>query len=231
MKKFLILLAIAFTGIACNEVATIEETMVSITFNRQLVSGHQMTKAEENTFLQIIAEQTPNYVNITLTNTDSDAVFTCSSNESITIPTGNYNISAEYIGTEYEEPSLKCNAFNIDITSETSIVTLNTYYNCYAIFALTEECVCRYIKPATLYEIVLPKYENYYIGYFTDDRTFTLDPINDTFVDTTYEMSLSDVDGKTYAEFGKYYVLHPDGNPNVSSSFTITLPPMVEGEL
>lgn len=231
MRKILFLFAIAFAGVACNEMPSADDLMVTISFNSQIVSGHQMTRAEENDFLKIIAEQTPDYVTVTLINTESNAVYSCKSNESITIPTGNYNISAEYVGTEYAEPNLKCDIFNVDITREVSTISLNTYYNCYAVFALSEECVCRYVKPNTLYEIPLPQYEEYYVGYFSDDRTFTLSARNDSYVDTTYEFSISKVDGKTFAEFGKYYVLHPDGNPNVSSSFQINLPPMVEGAL
>lgn len=232
MRKFLLFLAIASICIACAEITPMGETMVTISFDTRIVSGHQMTRADENTFLQIIEEQTPSYVNVTLKNVDSEEVYTCVSNESITIPIGNYDVSAEYVGTEFEEPNLKCDIFNIDITHEISTISLNTYYNCYAIFALIDECVCRYEKTGTLYEIPLPQYdEEYYIGYFSDDRVFNLQAKGDAFIDTSFEFSVSGANGKIHAELGKYYVLHPDGNPNVSSGFTITLPPMVEGEL
>ena len=96
MKKILITLIMCISFIACSKDNSEDITpMVTLSFNQQIVSGNSMTRATTNEFLDIIEEQTPNYVNVTLKNLDLNKTYTCKSNETITIPIGNYEISAE----------------------------------------------------------------------------------------------------------------------------------------
>lgn len=233
MKKFFILCLMAFVMCSCNKHNVVENPMVTISFNQQMVTGLPMTKGETNDFLNIIAEQTPTYVNVTLKNLDLGKTFTCKSNESITIPLGEYEISAESNGgtmtsssggAYYSIPKLKVNTNNIKITATTKEITLNAYYACYAVFALIDECAkCSFNT----------KYGKYYVAYFFTDANVTLTPYEEiaNLFTTTYEFSIDYIKDKIYAEYGKYYVIHPQQVDKVTSSFTMQLPNMVEGEI
>lgn len=92
MKKILFVLTICFAFISCSKDDDFskENDMVTISFNQQLVSSNSMTRSVRNEFLDIIEEQTSDYVNVTLKNLDLNKTYTCKSNETITIPIGNY---------------------------------------------------------------------------------------------------------------------------------------------
>lgn len=245
MKKFFVLCLMAFVMCSCNKHNVVENPMVTISFNQQMVTGLPMTKGETNDFLNIIAEQTPTYVNVTLKNLDLGKTFTCKSNESITIPIGNYEISG-VVSSQYKTshaqgneckiaitPSLKCNTFTQEIATNTNKVVLNTYYTCYVVFALIDECKdCKYRASVNI-DLSLEKYGKYYFGYFKNDENFTLTPYDDSndFVSTSYTFSTTYDVNKVYAEYGKYYVIHPQQVDKVTSSFTMQLPNMVEGEI
>ena len=233
MKKFFILCLMAFVMCSCNKHNVVENPMVTISFNQQIVTGLPMTKGTSNDFLNIIEEQTPTYVNVTLKNLELGKTFTCKSNESITIPLGEYEISAESnggtmtgssYGSYYSIPKLKVNTNNIKITATTKEITLNAYYACYAVFALIDECAkCSFST----------KYGKYYVAYFFTDASVTLTPYEEiaNLFTTTYEFSIDYIKDKIYAEYGKYYVIHPQQVDKVTSSFTMQLPNMVEGEI
>ena len=244
MRKFFILCIMAFVMCSCNKHNAVENPMVTISFNQQMVTGLPMTKGTTNDFLNIIAEQTPTYVNVTLKNLDLGKTFTCKSNESITIPIGNYEISAnsatpeyEYVvgtsGSIYKTPIIKCSTNTHSITTITSSITLYCYYDCYAVFALVDECqscCATYIdKNVSFY-----KKGKYYVGYFQyDGMKVNLTPYDDSndFISTSYTFSTTYDVNKVYAEYGKYYVIHPQQVDKVTSSFTMQLPTMVEGEI
>lgn len=233
MKKFIFISIFCLTMMSCAKLTTPSE-MVTISFTEKYVESHTITRADGNVYLNTIALHTPDYVNVSLTNKDSGETFTCKSNESITVPNGTYDVSAEYVSTDYTEPFLKSNSVNTEITKETSSIELDIFYDCYAVFALTDECKsCYYEKPGTLYEIPFTKTDGVFVGYFNDNRTINLTPVddNDDYVNTTYQFSTAKEDGKVYAEYGKYYVVHPSPNPNTTSSFITQMPTMTEGEL
>ena len=246
MKKFfvaIILALVCFCGCSKHEV---EPNYVTISFDKQLVSSNSMTRSTANDFLDIIEEHTSDYVNVTLTNTDLKKTFTCKSNESITIPVGNYNISAYYDGLyvtvkpyEYREypysstPSLKCNTFSKYIDSTNKHIILSVHYSCYAIFALIDECDTPYFCYKNGDECPFPKYNKYYIAYFNEDAKIKLTPYEDSneFIGTQYEFSTTYDKSKVYAEYGRYYVIHPQSVDKVTSSFTLEIPDMIEGEI
>lgn len=248
MKKILFILMMCISIVACNkhEIEDVETTpMVTISFDQQIVSSNSMVRSETNEFLDIIEEQTPEYVNVTLKNLDLDKTYTCKSNETITIPVGNYEIYANYkeysdgsrpvsnYAYMYFSPLLKCDKFTTNITHNTNTIILNIYYNCYAVFALIDECeLCKTIYSAYIY--TLPKKNKYYIAYFDGDINYlTLTPYNDSteFITTTYEFSTTYDVNKVFAEFGKYYVIHPQKVDKTTSSFELNLVNMTEGEL
>ena len=235
----------AFVMCSCDNDSVVENSMVTISFNQQMVNGLPMTRGETNDFLNIIAEQTPTYVNVTLKNLDLGKKFTCKSNGSITIPVGEYEIYANKSGEYtqltsltpdkmYKTPTLNCNTFRQTISSNTTKITLNVYYSCYAIFALIDECKDCQATETSYDKHSFYKNGKYYVGYFSKPNTnVTLTPYDDSneFVSTTYNFSTTYDVNKVYAEYGKYYVIHPQQVDKVTSSFTMQLPNMVEGEI
>lgn len=233
MKKFIFITTLCVAMLSCTKFNTTPYDMVTISFTEQFVERHSMTRGT-NDFLTTIEAQTPEYVNVTLTNTETGKTFTCKSNENVTVLSGNYNVTAEYTALDYNEPSLASVPVNVDINSETSSVNLDIFYNCYAVFGLSEECfMIYYYRPNTLYEDPFTRHENLFVAFFTDNRTINLiaHKDSDEFINTTYEFSTTKVDGKVYAEYGKYYVVHPTPNPNTTSSFITNTSSMTEGEL
>lgn len=246
MKKILFILMLCVSLIACNKHSDdIVETTptVTISFDQQLVSSNSMVRSTTNEFLDIIEEQTPKYVIVTLKNLDLDKTFTCKSNETITIPIGNYEISGIYNSSSssfgntgnniYRAPCLFCDRFNINITSNNTI-TLNVYYNCYAIFALIDECESCVAKYGSNQGSLL-KYNKYFYGYFKNEHDYSIiiTPYADSteFITTTYNFSTIYDVNKVFAEYGKYYVIHPQKVDKTTSSFEVNFTDMEEGEI
>ena len=244
MKKIFLILAACLVIVSCKkhtediEVAT---PMVTVSFTQQLVSSNSMVRSTTNEFLDIIEEQTPKYVNVTLKNLDLDKTYTCKSNESITIPVGNYNISGYIDGKYvynmmYSSPSLNSTIVNLNIDSNTKVITLNVHYNCFAVFALIDECSnCTYTYGGGT---TFNKFGKYYVGYFKNNSDETsanikLTPYSDSteFISTTYTFSTVYDKDKIYAEYGKYYVIHPQKVDKTTSSFELVLPDMIEGDI
>jgi hypothetical protein len=247
MKKILFILMLCVSMVACkkHEIEDVETTpMVTITFDQQIVSSNSMVRSTTNEFLDIIEEQTPDYVNVELVNTDLGKTFTCKSNETITIPIGNYEISASIDGTPkpvgsalwypiYKTPFLKCDKFSFNVTTSSNKIILNTYYDCYAIFAMIDEC--KDCKTTLSGETTsFNKYNKYYVCYFQNKNiNVTLVPYDDSteFITTTYNFSTTYDVNKIYAEYGKYYVIHPQKVDKTSCSFNVNITDMQEGEI
>lgn len=248
MKKILFILIMCISIVACNkhEIEDVETTpMVTISFDQQIVSSNSMVRSETNEFLDIIEEQTPDYVNVTLKNLDLDKTYTCKSNETITIPVGNYEIHAMYEGKfvtvgkmeyracpYYSTPHIKCDLFTQYISSNTNSIKLNVYYDCYAIFTLVDECSKSYLYYDNE-NCPFPQINKYYIAFFRSDVKINLEPYSDSteFITTTYNFSTTYDVNKVFAEFGKYYVIHPQKVNKTTSSFELNLVNMTEGEL
>lgn len=236
MKKILYVLALCLIFMSCSKDGDFSKKndMVTISFNQQLVSSNSMTRAAGNEFLDIIEEQTSDYVNVTLKNLDLDKTYTCKSNETITIPLGNYEVSGYYKSQSNSgylfAPYLKCDTFNLNIKYDTKTITLNTYYNCYAVFALIDECKsCTHSNGYSF-----DKKGKYYVKYFDESNiTIFLTPYDDSteFITTTYNFSTTYTIGKVFAEYGKYYVVHPQKVDKTTSSFNINLEDMEAGEI
>ena len=220
MKKITFILAICFTVIACkkNEVEVIIPT-TTITFEHLLTPNHSMVRSSGSDIVDVIKEQTPNYINVTLKDINTDKVYTCKSNEVITLPIGEYEVSGSYPGNIIHNamsstPNLKCDSFFISITDTTNTIVLNIYYDCYVVVAMVNECencVYNYTNGNNYF----PKKKDYYIGFFEyGDIEITLIPYDNSteFVTTTYNFSTTyNTNNKDYfyAEYGKYYLIHP----------------------
>ena len=247
MKKIILILALSFCIVSCkkHEIETIP--MVTITFDQQMVSSNSMVRSTTNEFLDIIEQQTPDYVNVTLKNLDFNKTYTCKSNESITIPVGNYRIYGEIEGrfvtvypyeyrnySYYSTSPIKCSVFSQYVSNNTKHIELNCYYDCYAVFALIDECNTPYCKFSNGDSCPFPKINKYYVAFFTDgDKTINLTPYDDSteFIYTTYTFSTTYDKDKIYAEYGKYYVIHPQKVDKTTSTFDIVLENMSEGEI
>ena len=249
MKKIFLILAACLAIVSCKKHSdNIEVTtpMVTISFTQQIVSSNSMVRSTTNEFLDIIEEQTPEYVNVTLKNLDLGKTYTCKSNETITIPIGNYEIYAESEsstggsrpvgdnGYMYSLPKLKCDKFTNNITNNANTIILNIYYNCYAVFALIDECKSCKTTYRVDYVYEFPKKGKYYAAYFSGDISkLTLTPYDNSteFITTTYNFSTTYTIGTVFAEYGKYYVIHPQKVDKTTSSFELVLPDMVEGNI
>lgn len=251
MKKIIfILVAMCLGVVSCkkhNEDVEVTTPMVTISFEQKLVTSNSMVRSTTNEFLDIIEEQTPKYVNVTLKNLDLDKTYTCKSSESVTIPLGNYEISAKIgansfnyvIGTSgnmYSTPILSMDKTDYIITQNTKLITLNVYYSCYAVFALIDECkscVAYYINN----DVDFYKKGKYHIAYFNYNKSegmnVRLTPYDDSaeFITTTYIFSTTYDVNKVFAEYGKYYVIHPQKVDKTTSSFDLVLENMTEGEI
>ena len=243
MKKILFALMLCVSMVACkkHEIEDVETTpMVTISFDQQIVTSNSMVRSTTNEFLDINEEQTPDYVNVTLKNLDLNKTFTCKSNETITIPIGNYEISAYYNGSSVHNlmnsvPNLKSDKTNLYVKNDTKTITLNVYYNCYAIFALIDECkTCQYGGSAGTGGYDFSKKAKYYVSYFeSGDVRINLTPYDDStdFISTSYTFSTTYDVNKVYAEYGKYYVIHPQKVDKTSCSFNVNITDMEEGEI
>ena len=245
MKIILYVLAFCLVFVSCSKDDDFskENDMVTISFNQQLVSSNSMTRSDGNEFLDIIEEQTPDYVNVTLKNLDLDKTFTCKSNESITIPIGNYEISSSNEtnysnisgGRKFALPQLKGSTFNSTINNNTKTITLNVYYNCFAVFALIDECKsvsCPENIGSKTY-ISFGKQGKYYVSYFQNGCEIKITPYDDSndFISASYAFSTTYDINKVYAEYGKYYVIHPQQVDKTSCSFNVNITDMEEGEI
>lgn len=241
MKKIFLFAICALAIVSCKKHNDTEQPtpMVTISFEHRIVEGHSMVRSTSNDFLDIIEEQTPQSVTVWLKNTDLNKTYHCESTESITIPVGNYKVSAQsYTNLSdyllYSKPLLKMPETATNIGTTTGKITLNLSYNCYAIFALIDEC--RYVEAqrSNFSDVEFPKVGKYYVGYFYHDGiTIDILPYTDssefsankyTFV-TTYNPT------DTFAEFGKYYVVHPTKIDSTTSSFDVQFPTMEEGAI
>lgn len=244
MKKLLFAIAMCVAFLGCkkdkgNQVLP----HVTISFEQHLVSSNSMVRSEgTNELLDIIESKTPEYVEVTLTNTDLGKTYSCKSTESITIPVGNYEITAKssscncesYYETGRIHPHtlLSMTKTAINVTKSTSVITLNLFYNCYAVFALIDECEkCSVVNYD---EAQFPKAGKYHYAFFKYDGVkIRLSPYADSadFVVTDIKFVTTYDTSNVYAEFGKYYVIHPQRVDKTSGTFQVNLPDMVEGEL
>lgn len=241
MKKIIMLAICALAIVSCKKNNDTEQStqMVTISFDQRIVSGNSMVRSTSNDFLDIIEEQTPKAVTVWLKNTDLNKTYHCESAESITIPVGNYKISAQsYTNLSdnmlYTKPMLKMPETATSINANTDKITLNLSYNCYAIFALIDEC--RYVEAqcSNFSDTELPKVGKYYVGYFHHDGiTINILPYTDSseFTANKYTFVTTYNPNDTFAEYGKYYVVHPTKIDSTTSSFEVNMPTMEEGEI
>jgi hypothetical protein len=171
--------------------------------------------------------------------------YTCKSNETITIPIGNYEISAEmgansskYVigtsGSMYSTPILSMDKTNYTISHNTKLITLNVYYNCYAVFALIDECkqCSAYVNSNSSYGFY--KKGKYYISYFKDNKiNIKLIPYDDSneFISTEYIFTTTYDVNKVFAEYGKYYIIHPQKVDKTTTNFQINITDMEQGNI
>ena len=243
MKKIILLAFCALAIVSCKKDNDTElpTPMVTISFDQRIVSGNSMVRSASNDFLDIIESHTPKGVTVTLKNTDLNKTYTCESTETITIPVGNYEISAvSHSGQEvgnvgkyfYTRPSVGLSKTNIQISPSTQTLTLNLVFTCYAIFALIDECSACYMYLWSEYGN-FPKVNKYYVAYAKSDLKVALQPYeNSTEFTSTVIPFVTTYDAtNVFAEFGKYYVVHPQKVETSTSSFDVQFPTMQEGEI
>lgn len=240
MKKALILLLCVYYC-ACKKTPAEQTTpTVTLSFVHNLVESNSMVRSTSNDFLDIIESHTPQVVSVTLKNTDLDKTYYCKSNEQITLPVGNYEIIASgcelsssentIIGSVKKRPSVKQSKTFINVTSATKSITLNLSYDCYAIFAFIDECrACG----ASVSDYQFPKVGKYFVAYAVDTATIYLEQYEDSteFISTQVKFVTTYDTTNIFAEFGKYYVIHPTKVDKANSAFETNIPPMEEGEI
>ena len=238
MKRFIVFCLMAFMVCSCIEYTPIPtDEMVEVSFTHQTVSGRPMVRSGKSV-LEDIANSTPTYLALKLRNIELDTTFTCKSNESIKIPMGEYEITGENVGRTtdnilYDIPPIKCGTFITTIDETINSVSLDVYYDCYAVVALTDECKEVHLYTTEDEYITCGVFGGDYItNYFKTDVRLTLIPNEGTdLIPTTYEFSTTSATDKVNAEYGKYYLIHPQRDNNITGSFTIVPPNMSEGEI
>ena len=238
MKRFIVFCLMAFMVCSCIEYTPIPtDEMVEVSFTHQMVSGRPMVRSGKSV-LEDIANSTPTYLDLKLRNIELDTTFTCKSNESIKIPMGEYEITGENVGRTtdnilYDIPPIKCGTFITTIDETINSVSLDVYYDCYAVVALTEECKEVHLYTTEDEYITCGVFGGDYIThYFKTDVRLTLIPNEGTdLIPTAYEFSTTSATDKVNAEYGKYYLIHPQRDNNITGSFTIVPPNMSEGEI
>lgn len=230
MKKILICFML-ISLIACEKHPTMipETEMVTLTFNECLVSSNSMTRGI-NPYLDVIQEDSPDYVIVNLRNLNTNVVYKCTSVENITIPIGDYEITAFSIegtcnntpcGTYYTKPFLKMDKTPIAISGVTKKINLNLYYNCYAVFALVDECAECNIDNKT---------DDFFIGYFVNDAHITITPHNtNEYLTTEFVFTTLENAEGIMAEYGKYYIIHPKTPDATDGAFDVEIPEMTNG--
>lgn len=238
MKRFIVFCLVAFMVCSCIEYTPIPtDEMVEVSFTHQMVSGKPMVRSGESV-LEDIASSTPTHLELRLRNIELDTTFTCKSNESIKIPMGEYEITGENVGETtdnvlYDIPPIKCDTFVTTIDETINSVSLDVYYDCYAVVALTDECKEVHLHTTGDKYITYGVFGGDYITrYFKTDVRLTLIPNEDTnLIPTTYEFSATPTTDKVNVEYGKYYLVHPQRDNSTTGSFTIVPPSMSEGEI
>ena len=243
MKKILlaILVSVLFV-VSCDKANYNSNDMVTVSFKEQIVTTGVMTRAGD--FINTIKEQTPEYVVITLKNLDLNETFVCNSNEDITIPVGEYVISsASQLGDSmvvgrsqymYASPQLRSDAVTQTITSNTTSITLNVYYDCYAVIASKDECDKCEIHYSDNSVREMFEYGDHFVSYFKhDDVDIVIKPHADStrLLTTTFTFSTDVENGKVFAEQGKFYAIHPKRIGETGSSFDFVLDGMTEGNI
>lgn len=245
MKKIILLALCALAIVSCKKNNDTEQPtpMVTISFEQRIVEGHSMVRSASNDFLDIIEEQTPKVVTVTLKNTDLNKTYTCESTETITIPVGNYELSAKSNNTTgsaliatyvYATPVVKLNKTTVNITTQSTKIQLNLSYDCYAIFALIDECQTCEIKAEGYQYEDMDKIGKYFVAYSAHDAIYVkLTPYSDsTNFSATENKFVTSYDAKNiFVELGKYYVVHPTKIDSTTSSFEVNMPTMEEGEI
>lgn len=238
MKKFILFYLMTFMVCSCIEYTPIPTNeMVEVSFTHQMVSGKPMVRSG-GSVLEDIASSTPTYLDLRLRNIELDTTFTCKSDESIRIPMGEYEIYGENVGRTndnvlYDVPPIKCDTFITTIDESINSVSLDVYYDCYAVVALTNECKEIHLHTTGDKYITYGVFGGDYITrYFKTDVRLTLIPNEGTdLIPTTYEFSTTSVTNKVNAEYGKYYLVHPQRDNSTNGSFTIVPPNMSEGKI
>lgn len=242
MKKFFLLLATCLVIASCEKenINTTIPSTVTISFKQQVVSSNSMVRSTSNEFLDIIEEQTPKSIDVILTNIDLNQTYACKSDECITVPLGTYEIYAysdnnndicHLGGNMYSRPTLDCSDFTVTVDQDTKTIALNTYYNCYAVFAPIDECERCYSGET---DVDFYKQGNYHVAYFhTGDVQIILTPYSNStdFLQTSYNFTTILNNSKINAEYGKYYVVHPQKIDKTDSSFEINIENMEEGKI
>lgn len=256
MKKFftLIFTLCVFVCSCSKEPLNTEPEMVTISFEQVMVTGNSMVRSGSNEYLDIIEELTPKVVEVTLKHKIYKNVFTCKSNESITIPKGEYEIIAKAgedtkynrshtvfnQGTFYYTYSLFKNAliyYSDTITiNDNSNIVLKMSYNCSCIIGKKEEGDC-YSYLARYKGFDGKKHElnlyndEYYIVFYNKVYSCETDVYFSIEVDENpYTISVYNIRADQM-QIGKYYVLHTTQVESTNNSFDTQYVSMTEGEI
>lgn len=255
MKKiFTLIFALCVFVCSCSkEPLNTEPEMVTISFEQVMVTGNPMVRSGSNEYLDIIEELTPKVVEVTLTHKTYGNVFTCKSDESITIPKGEYKIIAEAgEDTKYNKDHIVVTSFDVrqyiyslfknaliyysdTITiNDNSNIVLKMSYNCCCIIGKKEEGTCySYLsKHQDNERHLLPLYrDEYYIVFYNAAYSCERDVCFSIEVDENpYTISVYDIYSQRM-QIGKYYVLHTTQVESTNNGFDMQYISMTEGEI
>lgn len=226
----LICICALFSFISCEKT---KKEIVTVSFNTQISSGNSMVKSSSNEILDIISQLT-SIGSIALKNIESGKEYVVSTNETIELYEGYYDIS--YIDnstlvydTFYSTPPLLFHNHRVYISKEINVIDIQLYYDCYAIF-IPIDGLKKVIYPGEFSNThYLEVVNNYFVGFFSDGWTcltlYHTDSDHKSFYLTT-----DGEDGSIQVEKGKYYIINTNFE-DIESIFDINLQEMVEGTI
>ena len=241
MKRLFFLLPILAVLIGCKDEPIAPET-ATITIRMFYDSGRFPTKG----ISEGIVAALPTEVELTLTHTDSGTQFNVVTGNEITLPVGPYSVEGVYnptllqgiVGTtRFTSRTPKIIVSDvINVAAGTSQYSVGATYGSFAVGVLTSEVSA---WTGRFKNNIADVEHNEGDGVWWIFVTGTLDATNYFFTTITpavgEQKSFSihtsgELEGGLLAEFGKWYILHPDASTTQSGTFDLNLPDWTSGQ-
>lgn len=239
MKKasiLALLLLLLMTG--CSNKVKVTELYQQVTIGFNMYSEEPMTKSVYTNPVQTYIENAlPATLTFTLTDGDGNKT-TVISGQSVSLKLGTYTVKAKYtpqtvaavVGASLflsNEPSLSVNTTLTITASQTSYV-VGASYTCFGIVVDNDEVQSVSYQSShgeagnlTMNPVASNAYGIIFVNGSLD--TATMDVIltakDVSLENTTYKFYVNGNSGDVYAQYGKYYILHPKAKTGIDEGF------------
>lgn len=231
-----LVLLLIMTG--CSKSVKVKELYQQVTIGYNMYSEEPMTRSVyTNSVLGYIEDALPASITLTLTDGDGNKT-TVTTGQSVSLKLGTYTVKAKYtpqsvaqvFGSSVylsNEPSLSINT-TLTITVEQTSYVVGANYTCFGIVVDNEEVESASFVSSHGESGVLnmnPAGSNAYGIIFVNGPldTATMDIVltakDISLKNTTYTFYVNSNTGDVYAQYGKYYILHPKVKTSVDEGF------------